>query len=538
MYQCNQCGGNLHYDISEKKLRCAYCNSLNDPYSFEKEEDAESSEYEINVFHCPQCGAELLSEDLSITEYCSYCGAHTVLTSRIRKEKRPTKIIPFQITKEECKRLFLEKTKHAVFAPREFRNIDSLDSFRGIYMPYWSYKIEQKNQFEFKSTSELIPAGTWEYNRTYATFKGNLDAEYEGISHDASSEFRDDISERIAPYDYKDAVDFTPSYLSGFYADIDDVDEHVYERNARTLANQNTLKNINENPVAIKYHFNAANESLSDLFNTKVTASEHALFPVWFMAFRKGKRVSYATVNGQTGMIVADLPIDLGKFALGSLAIGALLYVIFNLCFIFKPEMAMLVSMLLTVVSQILYMGQLDDFIIKDNRYDDMGYLAKKNRLADFTEFKWSNPFDVLKDFGSGLSFFLHIMTYPIGILVASLLMFEISWGKVLYEVLFWILAFMMLVFLVNIFNRILLLKNRNFVPWILLCITFIGYIVLKIWHPVEDIYYYSGMGVALFTALLSAFGLVGQFNQIITREIPHFERHTGGDDDANEENA
>lgn len=62
--------------------------------------------------------------------------------------------------------------------------------------------------------------------------------------------------------------------------------------------------------------------SLSSAFGTKLEQTDSAMFPVWFLSYRNGSRVSYATVNGQTGKIAADLPVDIRKYFLGSLILA------------------------------------------------------------------------------------------------------------------------------------------------------------------------------------------------------------------------
>ena len=108
------------------------------------------------------------------------------------------------------------------------------------------------------------------------------------------------------------------------------------------------------------------------------------MFPVWFMAFRKGNRVAYATVNGQTGKVASDMPVDYGKFAIGTAIVSVLLFLIFNMFFTFKPEAALLVASLLTLVSAFIYNRELDEIIVKDNSLDDRGFLYKISKLANY----------------------------------------------------------------------------------------------------------------------------------------------------------
>ena len=150
MLSCPNCGGNLKFDISSQQLSCEHCHTLFDPYDFDgKTSDAEESktfdgDYEVTIFTCPQCGGEILSTDNAAAGFCSFCGASTILYSRISHEKRPNYIIPFQKTKEQCKEAYARRMKHSIFAPKELRDPSYIDSFRGIYMPYWAFYISRK----------------------------------------------------------------------------------------------------------------------------------------------------------------------------------------------------------------------------------------------------------------------------------------------------------------------------------------------------------------------------------------------------------
>lgn len=61
-----------------------------------------------------------------------------------QSRKSTNYIIPFQKTKEQCKEAYARRMKHSIFAPKELRDPSYIDSFRGIYMPYWAFYISQK----------------------------------------------------------------------------------------------------------------------------------------------------------------------------------------------------------------------------------------------------------------------------------------------------------------------------------------------------------------------------------------------------------
>lgn len=145
MYQCPNCGGRLIFDISSQSMLCEHCNTHYNPYKLGEGNSAEENkEYDVTVFKCPQCGGEIMSTDNTIADFCSFCGASTVLESRISKELRPGYIIPFSKTKQDCKNQYKKMMKRAWFAPKELKDEKYIDGFRGIYMPYWAYHVSQK----------------------------------------------------------------------------------------------------------------------------------------------------------------------------------------------------------------------------------------------------------------------------------------------------------------------------------------------------------------------------------------------------------
>lgn len=354
MFACPNCGGNLKFDISSQQLGCEHCQTLLDPYSFEdKESDAiEQTEYDVTIFTCPQCGGEILSTDTSAAEFCSFCGASTILYSRLSKEKRPNYIIPFQKTKEDCKNAYAKMMKQAVFAPDELKNPRHIDSFRGIYMPYWAFYMTQEGNFSLNG-SKSKRRGNYIYTDHYA-LKGEIDAYYKGLSYDASSSFDDSISTQIAPYDVKGMKSFTPAFLSGFYADTADVASENYVEDAKRIAFNNSIG-------AVYQEFSGLEISpltSPSMLTTQVKEVDSAMFPVWFLSYRNGDRVAYATVNGQTGKVVTDLPIDTRKYTIGSLLLAIPIFILLNLFFTITPSALLFFIVILAGICTVLFASE------------------------------------------------------------------------------------------------------------------------------------------------------------------------------------
>ncbi len=400
MYPCPGCGGALKFDIASQHMKCDFCGSLYDPRKVTDQKNAEpvrdeadstestnakgsekndATVEEVTRFVCPQCGGSIYTMDNTISGFCSFCGTPTVLEARITKEKKPMYILPFKITKEDCKKSYQRRARMAIFAPKALKDASFIDGFRGIYMPYWIYRIKQKNYTAHLSGEKSHRSGDYIITDHY-DLTVNIDNDYDGFAHDAASDFADSISERIAPYDVTALETYIPAYLSGFYADSPDVESKLYERDAKDLANTETFNQIKRIPTFHGYGITKPG-NMDSHFNTTCASSESCLFPTWFMSYRNKDRIAYATVNGQTGKISADLPIDITRYSIFTGILAVVIFVLLNMMFTFKPAATMALCLVINVITLITYNSESILLKRKENNSDDRGVASKKKPL-------------------------------------------------------------------------------------------------------------------------------------------------------------
>ena len=512
MYQCPNCGGALKFDIISQKIKCDYCSGKFDPYDISKEKDAEESKdsYDVTIFTCPQCGGEVLSTDESITGFCSFCGASTVLDSRMTKEKKPSQIIPFQQTKDDCKEKYRRFIRGAIFAPKELKDARHIDQFRGIYMPYWLYSFSQKGNISVEGKKEYR-RGDYIYTDHY-TLSCNVDADYRGISFDASSSFDDTISQSIAPFHIKGVRAFTPSYLSGFYADTSDVNKGMYQLDAGNIAANATYEKMAQIPEFRKNHIQPYPSAAKAVqrTNTSCYNTDSALFPVWFLSYQKNNRVAYATVNGQTGKVVADLPISKPKFVLGSLLLAIPIMLMLNALFTYTPSKALIFSAILALATIVIYKLELDKVVKREKEIFGIRQPDKKKKKSK----KQKAAFSTI------------VSTIIIGVSVAS---FMVSLWFLLIPVAFVVPLY----FFIKSFSLQKEAPLPGSVPKSIGCVfALVIALVILIINPVSDLYFYGGVIATYIGIGYSLFSLINIFNVLATRKLPQFE-HQGGDDRA-----
>ncbi len=546
MYECPNCGSNLKFDIAAQQMLCSYCNTTVDPYSIQSDYAAEESqEYDVTIYSCSQCGAELLSEDTTAATFCSFCGSTAILDSRIGKSRRPVHIIPFSKTKEDCKASYARMMRRAIFAPAELKNQEYIEKFRGIYMPYWIYSFENQGKITFRG-SKSHQEGDYLITKHY-DIVSEIEASYEGISYDAAASFSDDLSSAIAPYDMKESKRFTPSFLSGFYADLSDVDSHVYEDDACELATEDCFSKLTDDSVCSQYHVKDQKNApyLKKALRPQCTASESAMLPVWFLSYRKGDRVAYAVVNGQTGKAAADLPVDRKKYIIGSLLLAVPLFLILNLRFTITPGVTLMLSALLAFVCSIVSASQMARIKEKENRENDKGYLFSKQKneeensgaadgWVNYAETGQPKPYvksaGVTKIMQIMISALLFTVVMPIVMLIVAFCGGSAVSLFVVFAV-FAVFAYMISSNKLSKYMRKGMLKEM--MPVLVKpAASILLAIVISIWNPVSDLYYYSGAVISMGAVIWTLMDIIERYNVLTTRKLPQFNRR-GGDENA-----
>ncbi len=344
MVHCPSCGAGLHFDIATQQMKCDYCQSGFDPQHLydNTSHDAKSQKnFESYAYICPDCGAELLTNDKQdAIGFCPYCGGASMLFDKIRQDWRCEHVIPFSVTKEQCKEAYAKEVRRHPFVSRKYRDPQLIESFRGIYMPYWCFDAELDGKFsvtaDHKQTGFLSGTVT---TRTYMA-KGKVHKKLNGYTHDASISFDDHLSEKIAPYDTSKQVPFNPGYLCGFYAEAGDASDEEYDQLANRELEQHAFEEIAKDPSMkgklpkgqLTYLPNSSQLPL------KVHRSEKTLYPVWFMSYRHKNKLTYATVNGQTGKVGADLPLSPLRILLAALGVAAAVFGLLLLLINFLPS--------------------------------------------------------------------------------------------------------------------------------------------------------------------------------------------------------
>ena len=330
-YKCPCCGGKIEFDSTAQKMKCPYCdtefemealagydselkNTKEDDMSWETSAGSEWQEGEadgLRSFVCKSCGGEIVGDENTAATSCPFCGNPVVMMGQFSGALKPDYVIPFKLDKNAAKEALKKHYSGKRLLPKVFCDQNHIDEIKGVYVPFWLFDADAEADIRYRATQVRAWSDS-RYNYTETSFysvsrSGSLG--FERVPVDGSTNMPDELMESIEPFDYSEAVDFQTAYLAGYLADKYDVDaeqsiEHANER----------IKKSTEAAFAdtVEGYTTVTPEASSiRLQNGK---SKYALLPVWILNTTwNGQKYTFA-MNGQTGKLIGDLPLDKGAY--------------------------------------------------------------------------------------------------------------------------------------------------------------------------------------------------------------------------------
>lgn len=335
-YKCPNCSGTIEFNPSSQEMVCPYCDttidveSLMDLDSKLSEENNENLNWDntneeyfseeetqgMNVYICQSCSGEVVADETLGSSKCPFCDNNIVMHSKFSGDLKPDAVIPFLFDKKQAKET-LKKHVDKRFVPQIFKDENHIDEIKGVYVPVWLFDSHVDAEFIFKGDIVRTYSDS-EYNYTETSVyrldrSGNLD--FANIPVDGSTKMDDDLMESIEPFDVVDMKPFQTAYLAGYMANRYDVDkdECVVRANER-------IKNSTEELFmdSTREFTNVRTERRT--VNLSDNRCRYVMYPVWLLNTSWGDKKFVFAMNGQTGKMVGNLPMDKGKAAMFVLA--------------------------------------------------------------------------------------------------------------------------------------------------------------------------------------------------------------------------
>lgn len=278
-FKCPCCGGVVVYDLASQKTTCAYCET----------------EFEV-----PSIQSYL--EDVMVPEQDDMAWDNSEAGNR-----HPDLMIPFKLDKKAAQKTLKKQLTRKKLLPKIFTDEKHLAELKGIYVPVWMFQADAQGKMVFKATRvrEESTAGRDETVTMHYHVARAGTMTFPSMTVAGSSEIDDDLIKTLEPFHIREATDFSIPDLSDHFVYQCDVSpgKWVDRINERMKADMEiSLRN-----TVGDYADVTEQSSVLRLQNSSIKS---VLCPVWVLTTTWKRKQYTLALNGQTGRLAGDLPMD------------------------------------------------------------------------------------------------------------------------------------------------------------------------------------------------------------------------------------
>ncbi len=327
-FKCPQCGATTAYCIQERGLTCSYCGFYEPPHQAVVGKGAEAFEFTLEALsraahgwgverlelQCQNCRAATSLPTGKLTSTCPFCGSNRVVQhAGDQNALRPRFLIPFGVVPDACRELATHWLGSSWMTPSALQRLARLAEFVPIYLPFWTFDARTRADWEAEvghsETERYYEDGEWK-TRTVTVWKwesGRAALFIDDLLIPGTSRLSAVLLNRLKDFDTRQLVEYEPRYLAGMQAQAYDVQLEAAWQQARAEMREQTREACCDQA------------STSEIRNFSMTLDfsdetwRYALFPVYVAVYRYEDRAYQVMINGQTGTMAGQRPVDWGK---------------------------------------------------------------------------------------------------------------------------------------------------------------------------------------------------------------------------------
>ncbi len=328
---CPDCGGVMDFNPTTGGLSCPYCGHTEEiPVEEEQPRKAEELDFyaaentancdwgvEKKTVICKACAAESIYDALQTSGVCPFCGSNQVMEASTQKTIAPGGVVPFQITDKQASENFHSWIKKRWFCPKLAKESARPKSFKGIYLPYWTFDTNTNSHYTAKYGFDKTTKDDEGHEHIETSWFHTSGHYHEFIDDQlvlASKNHPQSILEGLEPFNTEDNKAYKPEYVAGFVSER----YSIGLKDAWTLAKSKISRRLEHNvSEKVEHEFNAdhvVDVRLDTTFDN--ITYKYLMLPIWVSNFKYKNKVYQFMVNGQTGKVSGKTPISIPKVIL------------------------------------------------------------------------------------------------------------------------------------------------------------------------------------------------------------------------------
>lgn len=327
-FDCPQCGGRLRFAPELVDLQCAHCGYVEVVEEERLTDGARPLDLTLptvkghrwaeaeRLFTCRQCGASTVLPVGAQSTGCPFCGNAALVRAPEDVDLiTPQGLLPMALDAERARRAVREWLGSGWLAPENLTQLVRGKQLRPAYVPFWIFEaaLSVKWQAEVAEGYGRNRRWVWRSGERTFFFTDRLEPGLRALPAD--------LLKRLPKFDLTKLLVFKPEYLADWPAanyDISLADASLNAREAMVKDARRELRYKAAPGQEVRNLEASTNTFTGELYRL-------VLLPLWIGSYQYQGRTYRVLINGQTGAVAGERPLDYGKVALLALAAVAVL---------------------------------------------------------------------------------------------------------------------------------------------------------------------------------------------------------------------
>ena len=309
-------------------LTCPYCGHTQDIEADEVGEKADEFEFTLTTMKraqfgwgsarrelvCESCGSVVAVSPDALTSTCAFCGSHRVHAQDVLGDMlRPSALIPFKVDEARCRTAVADWLGRGWMHPSELGRVRDFRELTGVYLPFWTFdarlSADWRAEVGTPRTKRYFSGGEWK-TRTVIDWRwrsGQVPLPVDDHMVAGTSRISQVVLNKVLPFELSGLQEYEPTYLAGWQAKGYDVElQEAWRIGKERMRQQAKTACHADTGSAHVRNFRMSIDFADERWR-------YVLLPVYLASYPFDGRTFQVMLNGQTGLIAGQKPVDWKK---------------------------------------------------------------------------------------------------------------------------------------------------------------------------------------------------------------------------------
>ena len=292
---------------------------------------------EMKAVACKSCGATTNVDPTVAATECPFCASPQVLEQKVDPNLiQPESVIPFQLTQDQAYENYRKWLGKGFFRPKDVLQSSGASQIHGVYLPFWTFDAHADSRWTAESGYHYYE--TEHYTATengksvrktrqvqktrWQPSSGSHSDNYDDVLVTGSTSGDQGILRAVSKFETGKLVAYKPEFLSGWAAEAYRIPlADAWVKGQENIRGDERGKCARQVPGDTHRNLNVRTQLSKSTF-------KHVLLPLFLANYRYNTKLYHFMVNGQTGAVQGQAPVDWIKVLIVVVIVLAILGVI------------------------------------------------------------------------------------------------------------------------------------------------------------------------------------------------------------------